>query len=143
MINVIKVMNISTAKKSFTFLILLAFLIVGLLGLSHFAMNMNDGGEALGCPFMNTPTLCAMNPFYHIAVWQSMFAASFLKETFSLLALIALLGILFTFILRNFWLTGDIPRSITPVRQILIRTFTVINPLQEAFSNGILHSKIF
>src|SRR3990167_7987427 len=132
-------MGVSTAKKSFTFLILLAFLVVGLLGLSHFAMNMNDSGEALGCPFMNTPTLCAMNPFYHIAVWQSMFAASFSKEIFSLLALIALLGILFTFILRNFGLTtGDIPRSVTRVRQILVRTFAVINPLQEAFSNGIL-----
>jgi len=136
-------MGVSTAKKSFTFLILLAFLVVGLLGLSHFAMNMNDSGEALGCPFMNTPTLCAMNPFYHLAVWQSMFAASFSKEIFSLFTLIALLGILFTFILRNFGLTGDAPRSITPVRQILIRTFAVINPLQEAFSNGILHPKIF
>ena len=136
-------MNISISKKLSTFLVLLAFLVGGLLGLSHFAMNMNDSGEALGCPFMNTPTLCAMNPFYHIAVWQSMFAASFSKEIFSLLALIALLGILFTFILRNFGLTGDAPRSITPVRQILIRTFAVINPLQEAFSNGILHPKIF
>ena len=136
-------MNISTAKKLSAFLILLAFLVVGLFGLFHFAVNMNNGGEALGCPFMNTPTLCAMNPFYHIAVWQSMFAASFLKETFSLLALIALLGILFTFILRNFGLTGDMPRSVTRVRQILVRTFAVINPLQEAFSNGILHSKIF
>ena len=137
-------MNNSAAKKLSAFLILLAFLVVGLFGLFHFAVNMNNGGEALGCPFMNTPTLCAMNPFYHIAVWQSMFAASFSKEIFSLLALIALLGILFTFILRNFGLTtGDIPRSVTRVRQILVRTFAVINPLQEAFSNGILHPKIF
>lgn len=136
-------MGISTTKKSFTFLVLLAFLVVGLLGLSHFAMNMNDGGEAPGCLFMNTPTLCAMNPFYHIAVWQSMFAALFLKETFSLLALIALFGILFVFMSRNFWLTEDVSRSVIRVRQTRIQTFVINNSLREAFSNGILHPKIF
>lgn len=135
-------MNISITKKLFISLVLLAFLIVGLFGLFHFTMNMNDGGQTHGCPLMNVATLCTMNPFTHIAVWQNMFISSFSKDIFSLLTL-TLLVILFAFTPRG-WGRGNKTPSLSvrtwcPISQIFITK----NPLQEAFSSGILHPKIF
>ena len=133
-------MSISTHKKILASLVLAAFLIVGLFGLFHFAMN--NGGDTLGCPFMNITALCAMNPFAHIAVWQNMFVASFPKEIFSLLA-IAVLIVLFAFTSRSFWRSDQTALLFIRIRRPAPQTFIARNPLQEAFSSGILNPKIF
>lgn len=135
-------MNISTAKKLFIPLVLAAFLVVGLFGLFHFTMNMNAGGQMHGCPLMNVVTLCTMNPFTHIAVWQNMFIASFSKDIFSLFTL-ALLAILFSFTLRGWKRDNKTPSLSVHIWRPISQTLIIKNPLQEAFSNGILHPKIF
>ncbi len=135
-------MNIFLTKKSFVSFILLAFFVVGLFGLFHFAMDMNNGGDALGCSFMNIATLCAMNPFTHIATWQNMFASSFPKEIFSLLAL-ALLIALFAFTVRNFLRDSNVSQTLTPIQRLTTRISHTKNSLQEAFSSGILNPKLY
>lgn len=135
-------MNISIAKKFLVSVVLAAFLVVGIFGLSHIVMNMTAGDDALGCLFMNTPTLCAMNPFEHIAVWQSTFAASFSKEIFSLLTL-TLLIVLFIFTSQHFERSSKTPPLLVRVWRRTSQIFIARDPLQEAFSNGILHPKIF
>lgn len=123
-------------------MILLAFLIVGLFGLLHFTMDMNNDGGASMCPFMNIAALCAMNPLTHITMWQNIFIASFPKEIFSLLAII-LLTVLLVFTLRSFWHSSKTPPIFVRVLRRISQIFIARNALQEAFSNGILHPKIF
>lgn len=135
-------MSIPTAKKFLVSVVLAAFLVVGIFGLSHIVMNMTAGDDALGCLFMNTPTLCAMNPFEHIAMWQSTFAASFSKEIFSLLML-TLLIVLFIFTSQGLERSRKTPPLLVRVWHHIYRVFIAKDPLQEAFSNGILHPKIF
>ncbi len=135
-------MSITVVKKLFVPLVLAAFLIVGLFGLFHFAMNMNNSGDALGCPFMNITALCTMNPLVHITTWQSMFAASFSKEIFSFFAL-AFLIVLLAFGTRNLWCNRGMPHLFLRACRLIFQIFVTINPLQEAFSSGILNPKLY
>lgn len=129
-------------KKTFTPLIMAAFLIAALFGLLYFSMDLNNGGAVLGCPFMDTPALCAIDPIGHIAEWQNMFAASFSKEL-SPSFILALLLFFFVFIFRNLLRSGTLIPIFTRGEYPPTRAPTTANPLQEAFSNGILHPKIF
>lgn len=119
---------------------LVAFLTVGLFGLFHFTMNINNGGHTMGCPVTDMATICTMNPFTHIAMWQNMFTSSFPKEIFSLFAL-ALLVIFSIFTLRNFWRDNKMSQVFKYMERFIILTSIVSDSLQEAFSNGILHPK--
>lgn len=121
---------------------MIALLTAALFGLFYFVADTNNSGSALGCPFMNTPTLCAMNPFEHIAVWQNMFAASIPGKTAFLFAL-ALVIALVASLVRNFERADQaVLLFVRPHRSISQKSIAR-NSLQEAFSGGILHSKIF
>ncbi|MDO8572604.1 MAG: hypothetical protein Q7S11_02410 [bacterium] len=103
---------------------------------------MNNLGQDMGCLYMDIASLCTMNPFQHIAVWQNVFVASFPKEIFSLIAF-TLLIVLFAFTSWSFRRSSKTALFVTRVWQFISRVFVVRSPLQEAFSNGILHPKIF
>lgn len=135
-------MNTLTAQKSLVFLILAAFLVVGLFGLFHFAVDMN-GGDSYGCPFMNIAALCALNPLGHIAIWQNTFTSTSSEEFFYTLTLLVLLVILFIFTLRNFLPNGGVSRVVSRIWKTFTLELLSGDSLQEAFSNGILHPKIF
>ena len=126
-------------------LLIAAFLIAGVMGVPHLGMDMQmDGSMGSDCfmPGM-TETLCQMNPLEHIATWQSMFTAVPSQNDALLL-----LASLFALALVAFLLTH---RSIAPPKapplQLAFAYYKqhipIPNPLQEAFSNGILHPKIF
>ena len=130
-------------------LILAAFLIAGTSGLPHLGMDMpmESGGQmsSVNCfmPGM-TEALCQMNPLQHIATWQNMFAAvpsqgSILTLLLALLALA--LGALLLYSYRG----AAPPRVLVfqPSFAYYKRYIPFTDPLQEAFSNGILHPKIF
>lgn len=119
-----------------------AFFFVGPFGLSHLAMGTSANGNMSGCPFMGIPALCHMNPLEHAFALQNMFATIPFAGIFAFFIslLLTLVGIP---LLRNFWRSiSASPRSISappPIAYAYIPRHT----LQEAFSNGILHSKAF
>lgn len=123
------------------------FMFVSFLGFSHTNMTMGLDGQmsSSGCfmPGM-TASFCQMNPLEHITAWQGMFTVVPSQND-----ILALLLILLTLVLGAFFLhshQSTVPPK-TPVSQFQFlyykRRIPIISPLQEAFSNGILHPKVF
>jgi hypothetical protein len=126
---------------------LLALLFIGVMfgGLFHMSAGMDMGGDSnmSGCPFMSQEeTLCSMSVFDHLGAWQSNFIAVVPTLTLLLGALVATAVLL-----------SVAPHLIFSNRRPLHETF-VLNKirevlsfpqrsLQELFSNGILHPKLF
>lgn len=125
---------------------ILIFLPVGFFGFSHTNMVMGlDGQMSSGNCFMPgmTEVLCQMNPLEHIATWQNMFTAvpnqnDILLLLASLLALA--LGALFTAYRST---APPVTAVLQPQFLYYKRRIPIIHLLQEAFSNGILHPKLF
>lgn len=124
----------------------LVFLLVGFLGFSHADMTMGPDGQmsSSGCfmPGM-TASLCQMSPFEHIAAWQSMFTATpnQLDILALLLLLIASLAVGLLLIRRAIYPPTAPNRQSQPTYQQA--GAAPFNLLQELFSSGILHPKIF
>lgn len=139
-------MTIATTKKLFIFLMLFAFLVVGLLGVLPLPMNIHGGdhigGMTPGCPLMNVTTLCAMNPFEHIAAWQEAMTTLSPKGIFALLTLILSFAILALVLQRLQFLTEKL-FIFSRIRHRIAQIFSLRSPLEEAFSNGILNSKLY
>lgn len=121
---------------------LLALLMLGAAGVQHVGMNMHGDGQMVPCPFMGEGAICDMNPLEHIAAWQSAFAASFQKDSGGALALILFAALLVLAWWRRLFTGGDPPllrRWHSAIREGVRKP----DPLQEAFSNGVLHPKEF
>jgi len=90
-----------------------------------------------------TASLCQMSPLEHIAVWQDMFTAvsNQLDGLALILLLIATLVGGLVLIRRAAYLTITADFQFHPVYRAA--DTIPLNPLQELFSNGILHSKVF
>ena len=134
----------STYIQAFFGILLAFFFLTSYFGAVTTDMPMNPDGTMSGCAMPGMATLCQMNPLEHIATWQNMFTAiPSQNDIFTLLlALFALvLGALF---LRSHRSTAP-PKTLVPQFQFLYykRHIPIVSPLQEAFSNGILHPKIF
>lgn len=124
---------------------------IGILGIfisvlfaSLFAMPVGvdmEGGMG-DCPFMEVgEVICPMDFAGHIEAWKAAFAS--VVPTIFTLILIAGAAIAFTlpipFLFKN-------KRKPIPIRLHILRTRTysyAYRPLQELFSNGILHPKVF
>lgn len=121
--------------------ILVAFFLVGFLGLCHF-ITTGPADAMTGCPLVDASTVRHMNPLEHIAAWQGFFTALPSRGTDMMMALLPLLLACVLYArgigagerrradTRPAWL---LRRAETP----LVRTF-----LEEAFSDGILNPKI-
>lgn len=125
---------------SFIALVALGSFLSGATGVSPLSMNMQTGSHMPGCPLMGGGTICTMNPLEHIAAWQSAFATTFSGESFIFLLL--LVSFLALRILKQIFST-DKDSLIQPFRVRYRARFFCPDPLQEAFSNGILNPKIF
>lgn len=129
-------------KYSFS-LFIVAFLFVGIFGMSQINMGMYE--SAVNCPFANhLMSICKMNPMEHIQEWQSTFTTLPAKDAPSpllsiLLALLALFGLRF---FKKFSL-HDQPWPEVYINSFYLRKHQIFDPLREAFSNGILNPKIF
>ena len=140
-------MNIFASQKlvkPILFFGIIAFLLVGFLGLGHIGMT-NAEGQLSNCPLMGMTTLCQMNPLKHIAAWQNLFIASTQKDTLAILILL-FLSLLLAFSIHNLWPTRKRhqPIKINSLHtRPKIDTPIIFTPLQEAFSNGILNRKVF
>ena len=124
---------------------LIAFFFVGFLGIFHFDMDMtSDGQMSSGCFMPGMSTICQMDPIEHIAEWQSLFTAVPSQSdilTFLLALLTLVLGALFLYSHQGI----TPPRTLVPQSQFLYskRHIPIVNSLQEAFSNGILHPRLY
>ena len=132
--------------KALIGVVLSVFLFVSFLGVAHADMTMGpDGQMSSNCPFMpGMATLCQMNPFEHIAAWQGMFTAvPNQNDILTILFLLAFaLGV--TLLVRANWSMAP-PKTLASQSSFTYykRYIPIMSPLQEAFSDGILHPKLF
>lgn len=119
------------------------FLLTGFLGAGHLGMAMRPDGQMSRCPFMGVATICQMNLLEHIAAWQNMFSALPQKDIFASLALLP--PILLTFLLLGnlFRVPSKEFLSAETVRYKRRNILLIPTSLQLAFSDGILHPKVF
>ena len=134
----------SQIPKAFVFFAIMAFLAVGILGLSKFGMPTGPDGQMQNCSFMNMggSVVCKMTPFEHMAAWQSMFTSLPLKDI-SVLASLLLLVAVVVFLTKKLWGSQELELVSLHKQRFRDKTFFAHSPLQEAFSNGILNPKLF
>lgn len=119
-----------------------AFMLMGMFGMSHLGMDMDADGHMSDCPFMLSASLCTMTPFEHIAAFKHLLNATAQhKLTSSLLKLFSIITALSFFLRRSLL-------YITPLRTnspyaCPLYPLQPRHILQEAFSDGILNSKRF
>lgn len=129
-------------SKNIVVLGVIAFLVMSFWGLS--AMQMDKDGKMIHCPFMDhSASFCQMSLGEHINQWQQMF--TIVKEKslflFSMSLLILLFSILFTITLRTYY-----QLKFQSLRNYLYRhkpEIKLFNRMLLAFSDGIIHSKIY
>ncbi len=115
-----------------------------LFGIFGFGSAMDMSIATGNCPFSgHSMSICKMNPMEHIQEWQSMFTMIPAKDALSFLsALLALLALLAIGAWKKFSI-HDQPWPEIYIDPFYLRKYQIFNPLQEAFSNGILNPKIF
>lgn len=132
-------------KKITTILLTLLFVTVmfgGLFNLSA-GMSLTGNSDMSGCLFMDHgQALCSMSALEHLGEWQSSFLVMIPVLTWLLAAAVAT-AIFFS--IAPVWLSRKrtLRQEISIVESSLkILTFPK-RPLQELFSNGVLHPKLF
>lgn len=109
--------------------LLIVFFLVGSLGLVLLGVNTDFDKQMSTCPLMGMSVLCQMSPIEHSAAWQSMFVAV------SVFIVVVFLRF-FSFFHKTFL-------AHTYSAWSLIKVVDVRDPLQQAFSDGILNPKIY
>jgi len=138
------------ATKKFTrFLLgfaLIAFLSVAFFGASQsMGMEMRDEGIMVGCLLTGMEEICTMKFDEHLGQWQSMFTTTAPQKAFAfaLLPLLAVVFVAAAIFKRNLLLLFS---YYTTRWRLYIKqnpNLSLCNPLKEAFSQGILNSKIY
>lgn len=124
-------------------ILLSAFLSVLSLSLFHMpAIGMDMSADTSGCQFMaHEATLCSMSVLDHVGAWKSAFLAvvpSLILLLSALVAAVLVLSVAPNLLLKHKF--REPPLS----RELQHRTYSYsYRPLQELFSNGILHPKLF
>ena len=119
------------------------FLSVMFLSLFHMPVGMDmSGSMSSDCPFMShEEVICSMSTLDHLTAWKSAFMAVLPSLTLLLLVIAAVVPILS--VAPNL-LQRQRYRTVLPTRYLSERTYSYsYRPLQELFSNGILHPKLF
>lgn len=121
--------------------ILSALLVAGLFG-AFGGMQQGMDGRMGGCPFTVGLSVCNMNVLEHMRAWQSMFlSAPRLFGAFILLAaLLIVFFIIFYSILKSL---KDNLLFIKERHRLRFYTSFSDRVLQEAFSQGVLNTKIY
>mgnify|MGYP001585556267 CR=1 FL=1 len=108
--------------------------------------DMNSNEPMSGClltGILHPNTACTMNALAHIAVWREMFTAFPIQPSVLLLFIILFFALAFYAVAEQRILLYARARQ-TVRRRVGFFDFSSFHrPLQEAFSNGILHPKVF
>ncbi len=119
------------------------FLALGIVSTAYVTMPMNDDGTMANCPYLGITALCTMQPLAHVAAVQNMLAA-LPAQTASLFGLLALCAFAILSAYAGKRDRGEplcVPQGRR--RRMRMRITGTIDALQEQFSNGILHTKVF
>jgi len=119
------------------------FLSVMFLSLFHMPVGMDmSGSMSSDCPFMShEEVICSMSTLDHLTAWKSAFMAVLPSLT---LLLLAIATVVLVFSVAPNLLQRQRYRAILPIYNLEERTYSYsYRPLQELFSNGILHPKLF
>jgi hypothetical protein len=112
------------------------------VSLFHMSMGMDMTGGMTDCPFMiHDEVICSMNIADHIGAWKSVFLA----VAPTLVLLLAVAGAV-AFVASVAPHLFALKRRLIPIlhKQLRERTYAFsYRPLQELFSSGILHPKLF
>ncbi len=136
-------MYAQSLKKLIPATLILATLIFfswSLIGPIHtLGMQMNDAGQMSGCVFGG---ICTMNTLEHLTAWQSLFNVVPAGIVSVSLLSIALIFVTFSrkFALQNFVTSNSTRRRLYIYSR---KNFLFARVLQEAFSRGILNTKIY
>ncbi len=142
-------MKITTKKFTRFFLgfTLVAFLSVAFFGLSQTMMGMKkqSDGTMNRCMFDGKAKICTMTLSEHLAHWQAMFAATTPQKAlaFALLILLAVAFVGATIFKRNLLLLLNYYATRWRLYIKQNPHLSLFNPLQEAFSLGIINPKIY
>ena len=123
--------------------LILTFLLGAMfVSLFHMSMGMDMHGGMSDCPFMaHEEVICPMDLADHLAAWKSVFQA--VAPTIVLLIAAAGAVALVATVAPYLFTPKHRPISTLP-RLLRERTYSFsYRPLQELFSNGILHTKVF
>lgn len=116
-------------------LVMLAVLTVTATGLFPFFHDMDQDRQVTGCPLMmDENVICSMSAQEHLSAWQNMFVA-IPTEILLLLLLIFVTGPILQYLVYK------PPKSL--LFHLKERFLTIFDPLQEAFSSGLIHSKAY
>ncbi len=141
-------MEIAT-KKFTNFLLvfgLIAFLSVAFFGAFHImGMQTQSDGTMGGCLFTGIDEICTMPLAEHLTAWQSMFTSIPAKSTILYLVVLAFALLLFASAFLKRYFIWAVERLAAIQRLYLVHhpNPSLFNPLQEAFSQGILNPKIY
>jgi hypothetical protein len=130
------------ASKILSFTILTFFLGTMFFSLFHMSMGMDMSGGMTDCPFMShEEVICQMNLADHIGAWKSVFLS--VVPTITLLLAVAGVAVFIASIAPN--LLRKIHYASPPLcRGLQTKTYTFsYRPLQELFSSGVLHPKLY
>ena len=122
--------------------ILLFLLGTMFVSLFHMGIGMDMSDGMTDCPFMShQEVVCQMNLADHIGAWKSVFLSA--VPALTLLLAVAGIAIFVASVAPN--LFGKMQYISPPLcRWLETKTYTFIyRPLQELFSNGILHPKLY
>jgi hypothetical protein len=128
--------------KIFGAIIITIVTVTMFLSLFHMSMGMDMAGGMTDCPFMShEETICPMNIMDHIGSWKDVF----LSVSPPLVLLIALAG-------ASLLIVSTAPNLLQGIRYLLPLIYKTrlrqsytfsYRALQELFSSGILHPKLF
>lgn len=121
----------------------LTFISVSVFGPWHsFGMETNQNGEMEGCIFTGKTMFCKMNIVEHIALWQHQFTTTPARLTIllALLILLAIVSIVAAFGLHRLKRQNAIAQKFYIFQH---HDLPLSNPLTQAFSDGILHPRIY
>lgn len=119
---------------------LVAFLLLGTVGLSSAGMPTASDGHMPNCPLtQGHAAVCKMNPLEHFATWQSMLTTVLPGTITVLLLLIAMIVVITRRRLRLLF-CNEIPQ---PFPHAVYDVPTRPTVLQELFSSGVLNPKVF
>lgn len=111
------------------------------LSLFHMSMGMDMSGGMTDCPFASQgEVICSMNIVDHLGAWKAMFLSTVPTVLFLLVGALLISAIA----TAPHLLTSGMKLLIVYDTQSPIRTYTYCyRALQELFSDGILHPKLF
>ena len=134
--------------KSYTFhktsIALAALFLIGFLGFLQFSMLIMDSSMS-DCPLMPDATVCTMTPLEHVGAWQAVFTS--LPHSGSIFQILFLLVVasVYAYHLIRFQSISTPLHHVFSLhdRRFYRNQFSPVLHLQEAFSEGILNTKLF